>query len=74
MGERFSLDDMLKRGLPKLLGFQNYEEKEAYLRSYVETHLREEILQEQVVRNLVPFRRFLDISARSSGKIVIYSA
>lgn len=75
LGSHFSLESALNWGtLPKLLEFQIEEEREAYLRTYVDTYLREEILEEQLVRNLVPFRRFLDISAQSSGKIVNYSA
>lgn len=75
LGGAFAVDHALNWGtLPKLLGLQSNEEKEAYLRTYVDTYLREEILEEQLVRNLVPFRRFLDISAQSSGSIVNYAA
>ncbi|MCI5064750.1 ATP-binding protein [bacterium] len=73
--EHFHLDDALHwGGLPKLLELRESREKEAYLRSYVDTYLREEIMQEQLVRNLIPFRKFLDVAAQSSGKIINFSA
>ncbi|MCO6432253.1 MAG: ATP-binding protein [Deltaproteobacteria bacterium] len=73
--ERFSLEEALNFGtLPQLLQYTQHEEKEQYLRTYVDTYLKEEILVEQLVRDLVPFRKFLDVAAQSSGKIINYSA
>jgi predicted AAA+ superfamily ATPase len=43
------------------------------LRAYAHGYLREEIRAEQVVRNLEPFRRFLEVAAQGSGKILNYA-
>jgi predicted AAA+ superfamily ATPase len=43
------------------------------LRTYVQTYLKEEILDEAIVRNIGAFSRFLDIAADQSGKIVNFS-
>lgn len=39
------------------------------LKAYVQTYLREEVLQEAFVRNVEGFSRFLDIAAQFHGKI-----
>jgi uncharacterized protein len=44
-----------------------------FLRSYVTTYLNEEVIAEQFVRNLSPFKKFLLVAAQMSGKIVNYS-
>lgn len=70
----FDLETALQWGtLPKIYSLQDDSDREAFLRSYSETYLKEEILDEQVVRKLPPFRRFLEIAAQANGKIVNYS-
>ncbi len=70
---RFSLQDVLEWGsLPKIYEFQPHDRIE-YLQSYTQVYLKEEILEEQLVRKVVPFRQFLDVAAQSSGKIISYS-
>jgi len=44
-----------------------------YLRSYVETYLKEEIIQEAVVRRFDSFVGFLELAAQYSGKIINFS-
>jgi len=39
-----------------------------YLRSYVQTYLREEVLQEGLTRNLAAFMRFLEVASFSQGQ------
>lgn len=74
LGSHFSLKDALEFGtLPKLLSYSAREDKNDFLRSYVKTYLKEEIQVEQLVRNLNPFRNFLEIAAQSNGKILNYS-
>lgn len=74
LGDNFDLKDVLEFGsLPKLLEYSEREDKNEFLRSYVRTYLREEIQIEQLVRNLNPFRNFLEIAAQSNGKIVNYT-
>lgn len=75
LGDRFRLDDALRWGtLPKLLEFESDSEKLRYLKSYVLTYLKEEIVAEQVTRRLEPFRQFLEISAQMTGKVINYAA
>jgi len=59
--------------LPGLLKLDDPEDKAAFLRAYTLTYIREEIIAEQAVRNLEPFRMFLEVAAQSNGKIVNYS-
>lgn len=74
LGNSFSLPACLRWGsLPKLFSFKSDAEKRDYLRAYTHTYLQEEITQEQVVRNLDPFRRFLVIAAQMSGQIINFS-
>ncbi len=69
LSEQFDLVDVLQFGsLPEMLQYTSREEKRAYLKSYSQTYLQEEIRLEQVVRNLNPFRNFLAIAAHVSGK------
>ncbi len=44
-----------------------------FLRSYVTTYLKEEIAEEQLVRKLEPFSRFLQIAAQTSGHLLNYA-
>ena len=73
LGERFDLDTALLRGtLPPVV-----EEpvKDAFrtLKAYVQTYLKEEILDEALVRNIGAFSRFLDLAADQSGQIINFS-
>ena len=71
LAKAFYLEDVLMWGsLPKIHSFSSDLERTRFLRSYVQTYLKEEIQQEQIVRKLEPFRLFLDIAAQSSGKII----
>ncbi len=74
IGAEFSLPRALRWGtLPRLFSLKSDEDKRDYLRSYAHTYLQEEITQEQVVRRLDPFRRFLFIAAQMSGQIVNFA-
>lgn len=71
LGELFELDSALQWGaLPFVSLAHSREEKELYLRTYVQTYLKEEIQVEQVIRSLEPFRKFLQVAAQCSGSIV----
>lgn len=73
--EQFDLDTVLHWGsLPKLVAIENQAEKIRYLQSYVVTYLKEEILVEQLIRQVNPFKDFLEIAAQMNGKIVSYSS
>lgn len=69
----FDLDFVLNWGaLPSVFSFQESDRLE-YLRAYAQTYLREEILQEQLVRNGSAFRNFLEVSAQQNGKVINFS-
>lgn len=56
-------------GLPEAYLSEESDAHE-YLNSYVATYLHKEIQQEQWVKNLEPFRKFLAIAAQMNGKII----
>jgi len=74
IGERFSLQSSLAWGtLPRAVMIESNEDRRDFLRSYAHTYLQEEITQEQIVRRLDPFRRFLVVAAQMSGQILNFS-
>lgn len=74
LGEQFSLEEALQFGtLPELFHFEDASDKARFLKAYAETYLKEEILTEQIVRNLPPFRRFLDVAAQMNTAVINYS-
>lgn len=67
----FDLEQVLNWGsLPLISALENSNERREYLRSYVGNYLRQEIKEEQIVRNLEPFVRFLECAAQNNGKII----
>ena len=71
MGKKFNLKSALEWGtLPEAALAKNKEDKKEYLNAYVGTYLEKEIQQEQWVRKLHPFRKFLFIAAQMNGKII----
>jgi uncharacterized protein len=74
IGEQYAVIDALRWGtLPKILHLEEQEDKIEYLRAYANTYVREEILQEQIIRNLVPFQRFLQVAAQMENKIINFA-
>jgi predicted AAA+ superfamily ATPase len=74
LGSDFNLEEVLGFGsLAKITEYKTHKEKAMFLKSYVETYIKEEILVEQLIRKLPPFRRFLEISASNDTEIVNYS-
>jgi len=70
LGKMFDLDEVLKFGLLPEVNSLSFADKKNYLRAYVDTYFKEEIVAEQIVRNLRPFRNFLDVAAQMNGKIL----
>lgn len=71
LGKQFNLSKALEVGLlPK-----SYLEEDSlsFLASYVSTYLKEEVLQEGLVRNLAPFMRFLESASFSQAQVINYS-
>lgn len=70
MADEFDLNRTLRFGaLPEVLALPT-DEKILFLRSYVETYFKEEVVAEQLVRNLIPFKNFLEIASQSNGTIL----
>lgn len=70
--EKFDLHQVLTWGaLPKVFEY-NDDEKLDYLNAYTDTYLSEEIIAEQLVRQIIPFRHFLEVAAQSNAKIINY--
>lgn len=68
--DRFELTEALHWGmLPKIFSLDNSDRKK-FLTSYTKTYLKEEILQEQIVRNAEGFRNFLEIAAQMNGRVL----
>lgn len=59
--------------LPKIFSFSTDQSKTEYLQAYAHTYLKEEIWAEQFIKELDPFRKFLEVAAQSNGKIVNFS-
>lgn len=71
LGEHFDLDHVLQWGsLPILHEASDHLEKKRILDAYVDTFIREEIREEQLIRKLDPFLRFLEVAAQMDGKII----
>jgi predicted AAA+ superfamily ATPase len=74
IGAQFALESALAWGtLPRVYALQSDADKRDFLRTYAHTYLKEEITEEQVVRQLDPFRRFLVVAAQMSGQIINFS-
>jgi len=66
----FQLEDVLQFGsLPEVFSL-SVEDKKDYLRAYIETYFKEEIVAEQIVRKLRPFKNFLSVAAQMNGKVL----
>jgi len=71
LGRAFQLQSALEWGtLPSLLDITSDADRARYLRTYVQMYLKEEILVEQLIRKLDPFRLFLPVAAQMSGEPV----
>jgi predicted AAA+ superfamily ATPase len=74
LGKHFNLQDALAFGtLPSVSYLTTTVEKQHFLQTYAQIYLREEVWQEQIIRKLDPFRRFLEVSAQANGKIINFS-
>lgn len=72
--ENFDLIQAMTYGmLPRIYELTEPKEKEAYLISYAHTYLKEEVIAEQLIRKLDPFRKFLEVSAQFNGKIINFN-
>ena len=72
--DAFNLEEALRWGtLPGIYALKEDSDKKSYLRAYSLTYLKEEIVVEQIVRRLDPFRQFLEVAAQTNGTIINYA-
>jgi uncharacterized protein len=70
--DEFRVDDSLRFGhLPARF---SEADPARYLKDYVQTYLREEVLQEGLTRNIGVFSRFLEVASFSQGSVLNVSA
>ena len=75
LGDSFDLDRALNRGtMPDSYLADSDDSSNEYLRSYALTYLEKEIQQEQWVRKLANFSRFLPVCAQMNGAVINRSA
>lgn len=68
LGSYFNLAHVLKFGLlPSVI---QHTDPKKYLESYVQTYLREEVLQEGLTRNIGSFTKFLEVASFSQGQVL----
>jgi predicted AAA+ superfamily ATPase len=74
IGKPFHLSHALHYGmLPKTFEFTSDLEKQLFLETYVNLYLKEEVWAEKYVRDLEPFRHFLEVAAQANGKKINFS-
>jgi predicted AAA+ superfamily ATPase len=76
LGGNFHLNEFLSwGGLLALYGAdrKNIQDKTRFLKAYVHTYLKEEILEEQIIRRIDPFYAFLEVAAQMNGCILNFS-
>ena len=71
IGSEFDLSRALTTGLLPMAYKSNRYQR--YLSAYVETYLKEEVLQEALTRNINLFARFLSAAAFSQGGVLSYT-
>ena len=68
MGNDFDMQEVIKYGLlPSVIG---HPDPKKYLESYVQTYIREEVIQEGLTRNVGAFARFLEVASFSQGQVL----
>ncbi len=68
VGDERSLDDVLTQGMLPLA--VTGKRPAAFLKSYCDVYLREEVQAEALVRQIGPFARFLEVAARANAQTV----
>lgn len=71
LGNDFDLKKAIQYGLLPTATISEFPEK--YLETYVQSYLREEVLQEGLTRNISAFSRFLETASFSQGSIINHS-
>lgn len=71
LADAFDLEHALTLGM--LPATYTYDDPNGYLSTYIHTYLREEVLQEGLIRNTAAFTHFLEVASFSQGGITNYS-
>ena len=75
LNHSFQINEALAWGtLPRIYTLEDSSDKAEFLKAYANTYIKEEILEEQLLRNLLPFQRFLPIAAQMDSKIINYAS
>jgi len=69
--DEFTINRALEYGL--LPSVFSHQDPQKYLESYVQTYLKEEVLQEGLTRNIGAFTRFLEAASFSQGNVLNFS-
>ena len=73
LGKKFDLNLVLQWGsLPEIFELSD-EDRYRFLKAYANIYLKEEIVAEQLVRKVQPFRNFLELVALQNAQIINYS-
>ena len=73
LSPQFDLQVALEWGtLPEVVALEDSAAKREFLTAYTFTYLRQEIGEEQAVRKLEPFRKFLAVASQSNTRIINY--
>jgi len=74
IGDQFDLQFALEWGtLPKIHSFgHNQNAQTEFLDAYAQTYLKEEVFSEQLVRDISPFKDFIEIAAFENGHLLNY--
>lgn len=74
LSDQFKIEQALSWGLlPDIYSMSDDEARMKFLQAYAHTYLKEEIWVEQFIRDLDPFRRFLEVAAQMNGKIINFA-
>lgn len=71
LGDDFNFEHALHYGL--LPAAIKHPDPKKYLESYVQTYVREEVVQEGLLRNVGSFNRFLEVASFSQGNVINFS-
>lgn len=71
LGDAFNFNHALTYGLlPSVI---QHQDPKKYLESYVQTYVREEVMQEGLTRNIGAFSHFLEVASFSQGNVLNFS-
>lgn len=68
LGDKFQLEHALTFGM--LPAIYTYDDPAGYLATYIDTYLREKVMQEGLTRNFSAFARFLEVASFSQGSTI----